>query len=125
MKNKSLHVLIDSGSDKSFINNIWTDNDQALNIVNPIALITSTCTIKTKCSYKLKFKLEDSSVIEIRVKLPRRLDKKLIGSLGYEMIIRLDPMIKLGLLIANCKPQTCKLYYKPCIVLTDAVITRF
>ena len=100
-----LHVLIDSGSDESFINKKHAMNGSSTKIVTPTTWATGAGSMHTKRKCTLKFKLNEFSTSkEVEWKFhvdESELQKK---SIGYDMIIGLDLMSELGIII-NCRKK--------------------
>ena len=105
LSQKPLHVLFDSGSDGSFINQKWTVFGKNIKIVKPTTWITGAGAINTKRECNLKFKLDEFSTSK-EVNWNFHADKTEMSkdSLGYDMIIGLDLLCELGLII-NCEEK--------------------
>ena len=105
LSQKPLHVLFDSGSDGSFINQKWTVFGKNSKIVKPTTWITGAGAIKTKRECNLKFKLDEFSTSK-EVSWNFHVDETEMSkdSLGYDMIIGLDLLCELGLII-NCEEK--------------------
>ena len=105
LSQKPLHVLFDSGSDGSFINQKWTVFGNNIKIVKPTTWITGSGTINTKRECNLKFKLDEFSTSkEVSWKFHVDETEMSKDSLGYDMIIGLDLLCELGLII-NCEDK--------------------
>ena len=103
LKSTPLHVLIDSGSDESFINHKHALHGKSTKIVKPTVWATGAGSMHTKRESTVKFKLNEfSSSKEIEWKF--HVDESDLNSksIGYDMIIGLDLMSELGLII-NCR----------------------
>ena len=105
LSQKPLHVLFDSGSDGSFINQKWTVFGNNIKIVKPTTWLTGSGAINTKRECNLKFKLDEFSTSK-EVSWKFHVDEAEMSkdSLGYDMIIGLDLLCELGLII-NCEDK--------------------
>ena len=103
LKSTPLHVLIDSGSDESFINHKHALHGKSTKIVKPTVWATGAGSMHTKRESTLKFKLNEfSSSKEIEWKF--HVDESDLNSksIDCDMIICLDIMSEFGLII-NCR----------------------
>ena len=105
LSQKPLHVLFDSGSDGSFINQKWTVFGNNIKMVKPTTWLTGSGAINTKRECNLKFKLDEFSTSR-EVEWNFHVDETEMSkdSLGFDMIIGLDLLCDLGLII-NCEEK--------------------